>query len=200
MSEPLVTAYKQVWNKWFETIRCALAPALSGMPHRIEHMGSTAVPGMAAKPIIDIDVVVPRGAFAEARRRLESVGYVHEGDLGIAGREAFDPQEEALLDLPAHHLYVCEEGMDALRNHLAFRDFMRRHPEWRERLSRHKFGLCRRYENDRQAYIEGKAVMVEEITKLALAAVSVPRRSVANEQSPIPPLHALSIPTEGEKR
>ena len=122
-----------------------------------------------AKPIIDIDIVIGPGTLAKIKGQLEVLGYVHQGDLGIPEREAFDLVDaKAKGLLPEHHLYVCEEGVWELRKHLAFRNFLRKHPEWRERLSRLKQELCVKHDNDRQAYISGKADMVDEITKLAM--------------------------------
>lgn len=117
----MVDVYDQAWPGRFEAPCRVPEPALHGVPHRIEHVGSTRIPRMAAKPIIDLDLVIQPGGFPLAKRRLESLGYVHEGDLGISGREAFAPGARPLADLPSHHLYVCVEGSAALRNHLAFR-------------------------------------------------------------------------------
>src|SRR5688500_3749321 len=86
-----VVAYDPVWAQLFESLREHLLDLLVGLDVGIEHVGSTAVPGLAAKPIVDIDVVVPSPEeISDVVRRLESGGYVHRGDLGIAGREAFD--------------------------------------------------------------------------------------------------------------
>ena len=166
MTETLVQPYDAAWPPQFRQVEAYVAPALAGLGCVIEHVGSTSVPGMVAKPIIDLDVVIPPRSFEEVKRRLEVLGYVHEGDLGIPGREAFDLVEGE--PLPKHHLYVCIAGVDELRRHLALRDFLRAHPEWRERLSRHKLDLCVRYGNDRDAYMAGKAEMVGEITRRAL--------------------------------
>ena len=90
----------------------------------------------------------------------------------IGRRERQEADERALEEkkasLPAHHLYVCEDGAYELRKHFAFRDFMRQHPEWRERLNQLKKELCLKHNNNREAYIDGKAAMVEEITRLAM--------------------------------
>ena len=169
MTVTLVQPYDPAWPSRFLQVTAFVSSGLSAVNHRAEHVGSTAVPGMTAKPIVDIDVVIPAGTFPKAKTALEALGYVHEGDLGIPGREAFDlVEEEAKSRLPVHHLYVCEDGANELCRHLAFRDFMREHPEWRENLNRLKIELCLKYNNDRQAYIDGKSAMVEEITKLAL--------------------------------
>jgi len=125
---------------------------------------------MTAKPIIDIIVVVERSLFPQVRGRLATIGYIHQGNLGILDREAFiqiDPQRKQ--SLPPHHFYVCITGAVALRGQRSFRDFMRTHPDWVTRLSAHKVALCKQFHNDRQAYIAGKSAMVREITALAIA-------------------------------
>ncbi len=165
----LVQLYDPAWPSQFADIAAFVASGLVDIEHRIEHVGSTAIPGMTAKPIIDLDVVVPAGGFADVKAGLETLGYIHQGDLGIPKREAFDLTDAgAKARLPLHHLYVCEDGVYELRKHLAFRDFMRKHPEWRERLSKLKQDLCVEHNNDRQAYMNGKSAMVEGITRLAM--------------------------------
>lgn len=169
MSVTLVESYNPAWPAWFDQIRAFVEPKLDGIPHAMEHVGSTAVPGMTAKPIIDVDVVVDPQAFSSVKGRLEEIGYVHEGDLGVPGREAFDlSNPDTKAKLPAHHLYVCKRGCRALRDHLAFRDFMRSHPDWVRQLSDLKRSLCEQYNDDREAYMNGKAAMVREITELAM--------------------------------
>ena len=94
----------------------------------IEHVGSTSIPGMNAKPIIDIDIVVEDAAqFLKLKEELSKIGYVHEGDRGIPGREAFD-HENVPLNID-HHLYVCVRDNDELLRHLKFRDKLRSSPE-----------------------------------------------------------------------
>lgn len=165
----LIEEYDSVWPSWFGQVKARIEEQLQGIPHTIEHVGSTAVPGMAAKPIIDIDVVIEHGALPAIIGRLGNIGYLHRGDLGISGREAFDLADLAAGQLPPHHLYVCERDNNALQEHLAFRDFMRLHPEWCQRLSDLKRQLCGESGNDRQAYIDGKSSLVREITRLAVA-------------------------------
>ena len=126
MKTVIVVDYDPRWPAVFERLRASLARALAGLPFEIEHVGSTSVPGLAAKPVIDLNVVVPTAnEVAETIERLASLGYRHRGDLGIVGREAF----RAPPGLPKHHLYVCVEGVLALRNHLGVRDYLRTHPE-----------------------------------------------------------------------
>jgi len=171
MTVTLVQPPDAAWPSHFQQISAFLESAVVDITCAIEHVGSTAIAGMWAKPIIDIDIAISSGTFSRIKERLEALGYVHQGDLGFPGREAFDLVDaEAKACLPEHHLYVCENGGHELRKHLAFRDFMRQHVEWRERLNRLKRELCVKYNNDRQAYMAGKAAMVEEITKLAMGA------------------------------
>jgi GrpB-like predicted nucleotidyltransferase (UPF0157 family) len=124
---------------------------------------------MTAKPIIDIDVIVERPLLKEVIARLAAIGYVHEGDKGIPDREAFDITDASLkASLPAHHLYVCISGSKPVLDHLLFRDYLRKYPDWARRLSDFKVRLCEQYGNDRQKYIDGKAALVEQITQLAI--------------------------------
>ncbi|MNV51043.1 dephospho-CoA kinase/protein folding accessory domain-containing protein [compost metagenome] len=91
----------------------------------IEHVGSTSVPGLSAKPIIDMDVVVAtRDDVKKAIQRLAILGYVHEGDLGAIGREAFIPPN----GVPWHHLYVCTIDNAEYKRHIMFRDYLKSHP------------------------------------------------------------------------
>ena len=169
MTNNLVQPYDPGWPLAFLKIKAFLDPFMAGVATAIKHVGSTAVPGMTAKPVIDVIIVIASGTFEEIKRRLELKGYFHQGDLGIIGREAFDLADaDTKAVLPLHYLYVCEEGAYELRKQLAFRDFLRERSDWRERLSRLKLNLCVKHDNNRQEYINGKAEMVAHITKLAL--------------------------------
>jgi GrpB-like predicted nucleotidyltransferase (UPF0157 family) len=169
MTVTLVQPYNPDWPLQFRQIKAFVESCINSIEGTIEHVGSTSIPGMIAKPIIDIDIVVTPEDFVAVRKKLKILGYDHQGDLGIPKREVFNLEDgEAREKLPAHHLYVCETGAYELRKHLAFRDFMKQHPRWRDRLNRHKRELCLKYDNDRQSYIDGKSAMVQEITKLAM--------------------------------
>jgi GrpB-like predicted nucleotidyltransferase (UPF0157 family) len=123
---------------------------------------------MAAKPIIDIDIVMREGMFELIKRGLESLGYVDEGDLGIPGRVAFDLQDAGLrAALAPHHLYVVPPDSPALRDHRDFRDYLLAHPEWRERMSAHKRELASLFADDREGYQKAKSPMVVEVLALA---------------------------------
>jgi GrpB-like predicted nucleotidyltransferase (UPF0157 family) len=118
----LIQDYDSSWPHAFSKLATGVKAALGSLIVTVEHIGSTAVPGLAAKPIIDLDVVLASPVdLPEAIRRLSSIGYVHEGDLGIPGREAF----RSPLGEVRHHLYVLTVGANELRRHLAFRDALR---------------------------------------------------------------------------
>ena len=168
MTVTLVQPYNLAWPTWFDEIRRMLAEGLGDACLRIEHVGSTSIPGMIAKPIIDIDVVIAPGTFAATKERLERLGYIHEGEKGIPTREAFDLVNEELgTRLPKHHLYVCAEDSPELARHLAFREFLKRHAEYREKLGQLKWALAEQYDNDKYPYMDGKAELVLEIIALA---------------------------------
>ena len=99
-----VLPYDENWPREFLKIKAELEAALGETALRIEHVGSTSVAGLCAKPVIDLDVVIrDASAFPEAAEKLAKIGYEHEGDLGIPGREAFGYRgKEHLLQ---HHLF-----------------------------------------------------------------------------------------------
>ena len=159
----IVVPYDENWKRHFESIRNEIQEALGEIALRIEHVGSTSVPGLSAKPIIDIDVVVHDDSVSDAIAALETVGYHHEGNLGIPGREAFG--YEGKEHLQQHHLYVCPESSDELKRHIAFRDYLRTHPEAVSEYSRIKQEAAELFPNDIDRYIQYKSPFIEKIYK-----------------------------------
>jgi GrpB-like predicted nucleotidyltransferase (UPF0157 family)/ribosomal protein S18 acetylase RimI-like enzyme len=160
-TDPLVIRdYDPAWPDQFSDLASRVTAALGALQLRVEHIGSTAVPGLAAKPVIDMDVVLASPSdLPEAIRRLRVLGYVHEGDLGIVGREAFRwPPDEA-----RHHLYVLIAGAEALRRHLAFRDALLSNRIIRDAYSELKKDLALRYSHDRKSYTEAKSAFIARI-------------------------------------
>jgi len=162
--------YDPEWPARFKRLRATLLAALSGSEVSVEHVGSTAVPGLAAKPILDIDVVFAgTTTFAEVRSKLEAVGYVYKGDQVIAGREAFRaegddvPREGNASRWPSHHVYVCRTDSRELRRHIAFRDALRASPSLVARYAALKRTLAHDSGDDREAYTEAKSDFVEEV-------------------------------------
>jgi len=158
-STPIVLEeYDASWAREFEALREKIAGALGEVAAAIEHVGSTSVPGLAAKPIIDLDVLLrTEDEIPLAIERLAAIGYQHQGDLGVSGREAFRAPGSGF----PHHLYVCSP--EQFRRHVAFRDFLRTHPEDAQAYARLKRELAREFADDRDAYTRGKSEFVEEI-------------------------------------
>ena len=128
----------------------------------IEHVGSTSVKGMSAKPCIDIDVVIrDYSVFDAVVQKLDAIGYIHEGDLGIKDREAFKYTDKPHLML--HHLYVCPQDSEELRRHITFRDFLRRTPEAVRKYSLVKEKAAALFPDEIEQYIAFKAPCIEEL-------------------------------------
>ena len=159
--DPVVICdYDPDWSLHFAKLADRLAITLAGLVQRIEHIGSTAVPGLAAKPIVDIDVVLETTArLPEVIGRLEGIGYLHEGDLGITGREAFRwPAVER-----RHHLYVLAQDAAELRRHLTFRDALRADPALRDRYAALKWSIAAKTPHDRASYTAQKSTFITSI-------------------------------------
>jgi GrpB-like predicted nucleotidyltransferase (UPF0157 family) len=155
-----VVDYDPEWANQFCRLRDRIWPSISDFAIAIEHVGSTSVPGLAAKPVLDIDIVIPsRSDLQLAVTRLANLGYAHRGNLGIEDRDAF----AAPLDGPALHLYVCPGESIALRNHLILRDHLRTHPSDVEAYSALKKKLAAEFSRDVDSYMEGKGDFISSI-------------------------------------
>jgi GrpB-like predicted nucleotidyltransferase (UPF0157 family) len=167
MPDPVIIVdYDPRWPQLFEELRAPVAAALGDLVVVVEHVGSTAVPGLAAKPIIDMDVVVPSvGRVPEAIVRLAPLGYAHRGDLGISGREAFTSP----AGKPRRHLYICALDSRELRRHLAFRDYLLTHPDEAKAYGELKQAAALSFTDDRIAYNEAKTEFVERVLQRALS-------------------------------
>ncbi len=156
------------WANNFAAISKVIRTALPGASITIEHIGSTAVKDLAAKPIIDIDLVFhsPAG-FDSVKAGLESLGYYHNGDQGIKNREVFKRKEtkekHPILDTIHHHLYVCPAHSEELRRHLRFRDYLQANEEARRQYERIKYAIAEQANQDRKSYAKLKEEQASEI-------------------------------------
>ena len=158
----VVLPYDEQWRQDFHKIEAELTNALGQLPIRIEHVGSTSVQGLSAKPIIDIDIVIKDySEFEGVRSALEKIGYRHEGNLGIIGREAF--KYDGKEHLRKHHLYVCPKDSPELKRHIAFRDYLQTHPDAVREYSLIKEEGARLYPDDIDSYIKHKSPFIEKI-------------------------------------
>lgn len=162
----IVIPWQPDWQENFYKLRNMLQIQLDGLVCAIEHIGSTSVPGLPAKPILDVDVVIPnRELFGQVKAKLEEIGYFHRGDLGVLGREAFGYSDKR--DLMCHHLYVLAQDSDELRRHLGFRDWLRTHPVDAEEYARVKLDAAERFSGDIEAYIDAKSDFILQIYQKA---------------------------------
>jgi GrpB-like predicted nucleotidyltransferase (UPF0157 family) len=133
---------------------------------RLEHVGGTSIPGMCAKPILDIAAGRPRdSSIQDYVAALEHAGYEHRGERGVPGRQYFCWGQPR-----AYHVHLVDEAGPLWRDYLAFRDYLRTHSEDARQFSRLKLGLAERFPNDREGYMNAKASYVDEILRRAHAA------------------------------
>lgn len=153
-----IVAYDPQWPQIFARLRDTIAASLGPLATTIEHVGSTAVPGLAAKPIIDLIAVLDTWAdLPPVITTLRTLGYHPQGDLGIPGREAFTcPPGE-----PSHHLYVCTTDSPELARHLLFRDTLRTRPDTAHAYAQLKHSLAETLQHDRNAYTGAKTAFIE---------------------------------------
>ena len=158
----IVLPYDAAWKSAFEAIRDEIEAALGDLIIGTEHVGSTSVEGMSAKPCIDLDVIIKDySVFGEIVRKLGEIGYIHEGDLGIKDREAFKYTDKP--HLMTHHLYVCPRESEELRRHIVFRDFLRQNPEAVKKYSQVKESAAKLFPDSIDRYIEYKSPCIEEL-------------------------------------
>lgn len=158
----IVLPYDKAWKSAFEYIRLELEAAIGDLVIGIEHVGSTSVEGLSAKPCIDIDVIIKDyTVFNEVVRKLATIGYMHEGDLGIKDREAFRYTDKP--HLLTHHLYVCPQDSQELHRHITFRDFLRSNPAASKKYGQVKETAAQLFPNDIDRYIQYKTPCIAEL-------------------------------------
>ncbi len=174
MNKVEIKPYNPRWAEEFELLKDVLEAILKKYNVKVEHVGSTSVKGLSAKPILDIDIVsYCKDEIPDIIAELEKVGYTHRGDLGIVGREAFSRNSSATPIYDdnkyefSHNLYVCQDGITALRNHILFRDYLRSNEESLKAYASLKKQLASKYPNDIDSYCESKTDFITEILKKA---------------------------------
>lgn len=159
----LVEKWNPKWKDEFENIVASLGKDIIYNSIKIEHVGSTSVEGLSAKPIIDLDIVIENDKFEIIKRLLKDKGYEHEGNLGIEGREAFSYSGKE--ELMTHHLYVCPKDSKELFKHITFRDFLKNNPALASEYSKVKEQAAVLYPDDIDKYMEFKSEIIEKIYK-----------------------------------
>jgi len=160
----VVVPYDEAWENAFKEIKNEIEAEIGDLVLGIEHVGSTSVKGLAAKPCIDIDVIIrDYSMFNEIVGKLGRIGYIHEGDLGIKDREAFKYTDKP--HLMSHHLYVCPQYSEELHRHITFRNYLRNNTEAVRRYSFVKEKAADLFPYDIDKYIEYKSPCIEELYK-----------------------------------
>ena len=157
------------WRQDFNREARQLTRALGGTAVAVHHIGSTAIPTIYAKPIVDILLVVTHSAeLDEKQPQVEALGYEALGEFGIPGRRYFR-RNNALGDR-THQVHAFEDGSPQIQRHLAFRDYMIAHPEAAQAYSVLKRELAAKYPNDPEAYMDGKDGFIQDIDQQAATA------------------------------
>jgi GrpB-like predicted nucleotidyltransferase (UPF0157 family) len=159
----LIQAYTKNWIEDFNQISKVINNALAHLNISIEHVGSTAVPELAAKPIIDIDIAFRKDVgFDDVKKGLEKIGYYHNGNQGIPNRHVFKRGKTAalhgVLDTIVHHLYVCPIDSEEVEKHILFRDYLRTNEDARVQYQNLKYAIAEEVKQDRKKYAEVKEV------------------------------------------
>jgi len=160
----IIVDYDPNWKLQFAALKKVLFHHIGIENIEIEHVGSTSVFGLPAKPIIDLDIIIEQDdeLMKKVIQKLKEIGYHHVGDLGVSGREAFKKQNSKTPDTGSnriwfeHHLYLCQKGSIGLQNHLNFRNYLRKHPKKVEEYGQLKLALAKKHPYDIDLYIDGK--------------------------------------------
>jgi len=159
-----VCPYTVEWKRLFEEEKNRLQAVIGEYVLDIQHVGSTSIPGMAAKPIIDIGIAVRN--FKEAAvciEPIEQLGYEYRGENGIPRRHFFVKRDPRTT----HHVHVNEVDGRDWENQVFFRDYLIQHPGMAQEYAELKLELAQQFPLDRLAYLDGKAEFIERVLRLA---------------------------------
>ena len=156
------------WRQEFENEAKRIADALGSNVVDVHHMGSTAIPNIYAKPVLDVLLVVQNHSALDAKQAaMEALGYEAFGEFGIPTRRYFR-KDNAAGDR-THQVHAFEQGSPQIARHLAFRDYMSSHPEAARAYSDLKRALAAQHPNNIEAYMDGKHEFIQEIDRRAAA-------------------------------
>ena len=158
-----VAEYDDRWPALFAAERERVLAQCGPLALRLEHVGGTSIPGMCAKPVLDMAAGKPDGtALEDCIAALQRAGYEHRGELGVPGRHFF------CRGLPrAYHLHLVNYGGPLWVDFLAFRDYLRAHAGAARRFASVKRALAARFHRDREGYLQAKSAHVEEVLRMA---------------------------------
>jgi GrpB-like predicted nucleotidyltransferase (UPF0157 family) len=158
--------YDARWPALFAAEQQRIRDQCGRLALRLEHVGGTAIPGMCAKPVLDIAAGRPRDTpIQNYVAALEQAGYEHRGERGVPGRQFFCRGQPR-----AYHVHLVEEGGPLWRDYVAFRDYLRAHAEAARQFADLKRVLAARFFQDREAYMYAKSSHVQEVLRMASGA------------------------------
>lgn len=184
-----IEPHNEQWKAEFKDLKAILLAVLAEFDLDIQHVGSTAIPGLFAKPILDIDIIVEdKKSLYGISSRLEMLGYIPKGEQGIPGRFAFrqshgeTPEVSTRKLWQEHHLYVCFADSLALKNHLLFRDALLKDEKLVEQYSHLKIRLTKEKGMTRAKYTVQKTnFIVTVLSKLGLGEAELHQITNANQ-------------------
>ena len=160
-----VVPYDPLWKSLFERESKRIKEVITEGLIEVHHIGSTSVPSLSAKPIIDMmPEVLSLGLLDDFDQEMEGLGYLVKGELGIPGRRFYLKGE---VDR-THHVHAFESGSESLIRHLAVRDYLRDHPGEASSYADLKMRLASQFPHDNDGYCEGKHEFVQQLEKRAL--------------------------------
>ena len=160
-----VVPYNSEWEKHFQVEAEFLKKVFGKYLLDVFHIGSTSIPGILAKPVIDLLPVVRDIERVESFTSiLVQQGYIAKGEYGIPGRRFFIKGSQ---EKRTHHIHIFQDGNPEITRHLLFRDYMRAHPQEAERYSRLKLELAQKYRSDAAAYSQAKHDFITEMDQKA---------------------------------
>jgi GrpB-like predicted nucleotidyltransferase (UPF0157 family) len=161
-----VVPHNPRWRDEFEAEAERVAAALGETVVAVHHIGSTAIPGIYAKPVIDLLIEVRDITAVDSRSSaMRSLGYEALGEYGIPGRRYF--RKDSLEGIRTHQIHTFEAGSAEAKRHLAFRDYLTAHPAEAQKYSELKRKLAKRHAHDIDKYMDGKDGFIKETDRRA---------------------------------
>lgn len=162
-----VEPHRDSWKRDFEIEAAKVQSALGSSVNALHHIGSTAIPGIYAKPVIDILAdVTSLETVDEHLHDMQALGYESMGEFGISGRRFFRKNDDS--GMRTHHIHAFVHRSPHIGRHLVFRDYLISHPDMAQAYSELKRGLVQTCDGDIEAYMEGKDAFIKDVQRKAL--------------------------------
>ncbi len=165
----IIEDYNPRWPEMYAQEKARIEASIGAYLIDIQHVGSTSIPGLSAKPIIDIMAVIRSVSLVEeCVKPLEALDYLYQGELGIPGRHYFRKPVDISHTARAFHLHMVEKGHEQWAMYQLFREYMLLHPELVQQYDTLKRELAAKHGSDRAAYTAAKAPFIESVIRAAV--------------------------------